>query len=330
MKKRFSVFLLLTVALAGFTCQSWALDKVLFGTPMPSGKVMPLIVAKESGMFEKYGLDVELKYFNSGTMATTALVAGSVAVSCSGGADAVQAMLGGADIQIISGIFNYVDGQIISAKDISKPDQLKGKAIGISAFGANTELQVKTALKQFGLSAGKDVTLLQVGAPAQRLAALEAGNVQATIIEPPLNLMAKKMGMNTLLDLLDLKIPAQMIVIATTRSYLEKNPEIVEKFLKGLVAGIQHMRTHKDETIELMRKSMKIDDLASLEETYKEVLIKGVPQKPYASVDGVQILLDWIVEKNPKAQTANAEKMVELKPVKQLDSTGFIDALYKK
>ncbi len=329
MKKLMLVGLLVLVVF-GTSGQTWALDKLVFGTPMPSGKVVPLIVAKESGMFEKYGLDVDIKYFNSGTMATTALVAGSVAISCSGGADAIQAMLGGADIVIISGIFNYVDGQIVSAKDITKPEQLKGKAIAISAFGANSEFQVKTFLKQVGLVAGKDVTLIQVGAPTQRLAALEAGNVQATIQEPPQNLMAKKMGMNILLDLLDLKIPAQMIVIATTRSFAEKNSETVDKFLKGLVAGIQYMRTHKAETIEMMRKSMKIDDMASLEETYNQVLIKGVPEKPYASVKGVQILLDWIEEKNPKAKTANAEKMVEPKFVQQLDSSGFIDGLYKK
>lgn len=329
MKKILVIGLFLFV-IGGLNAEGWGVEKILFGTPMPSGKVVPLIVAKESGMFEKYGLDVDIKYFNSGTMATTALVAGSVAISCSGGADAIQAMLGGADIVIISGIFNYVDGQIVSAKDITKPEQLKGKAIAISAFGANSEFQVKTALKQFGLVPGKDVTLIQVGAPTQRLAALEAGNVQATIQEPPQNLMAKKMGMNILLDLLDLKIPAQMIVIATTRSFAEKSPDIVDKFLKGLVAGIQYMRTHKAETIEMMRKSMKIDDMASLEETYKEVLIKGVPEKPYASVKGVQVLLDWIEEKNPKAKTANAEKMVEPKFVQQLDSSGFIDGLYKK
>jgi NitT/TauT family transport system substrate-binding protein len=329
MKRAFFVWITIAV-LVGITCQSWALDKVLFGSPMPSGKVIPLIVAKESGMFEKYGLDVELKYFNSGTMSTTSLVAGSVDLSCSGGTDAVQAMLGGAEIKIISGIFNYVDGQIVGAKNITKPEELKGKSIGISAFGANSEFQVKTALKQFGLTPGKDVTLLQVGGPAQRLAALEAGNVQATIIEPPLNLMAKKMGMNILLDLLDLKIPAQMIVIATTQSNIDKKPQMIENFMKGLVAGIHYMRTHKDEAIEIMRKSMKINDLASLEETYQGVLIKGVPVKPYASVEGVQILLDWISEKNPSAKTADAKKMVDLSFVKKLDNAGFIDGLYKK
>jgi ABC-type nitrate/sulfonate/bicarbonate transport system substrate-binding protein len=327
--KKILVVLFAVAAFVGLTCQSWALDKVLFGTPMPSGKVIPLIITKESGMFEKQGLDVELKYFNSGTMATTALVADSVAISCSGGTDAVQAMLGGAEIVMIGGIFNYVDGQIVSAKEITKPEQLKGKAIGISAFGANTEFQVKTALKRFGLTAG-DVTLLQVGPPTQRLAALESGNVQATIIEPPLNLMAKKMGMNTLLDLLDLKIPAQMIVIATTKANLQKNPEMVEKFIKGLVSGIQYMRTHKRETLEVMKKSMKIDDMASLEETYNQVLIKGVPEKPYARVEGVQILLDWLGEKNVAAKTADASKMVDSSIVKKLDSSGFIDALYKK
>ena len=328
--KRSLFIVLLASIIFGLNAEVWALDKLIFGTPMPSGKVVPLIVAKESGMFEKYGLDVDIKYFNSGTMATTALVAGSVAISCSGGADAIQAMLGGADIVIISGIFNYVDGQIVSAKDITKPEQLKGKVIGISAFGANSEFQVKTALKQFGLVPGKDVTLFQVGAPTQRLAALEAGSVQATIQEPPQNLMAKKMGMNILIDLLDLKIPAQMIVIATTRAFAEKSSDVVEKFLKGLVAGIHYMRTHKSETIEMMRKSMKINDMAALEETYKAVLIKGVPEKPYASVSGVQVLLDWIEEKNPKAKTAKAEKMVESKFINQLDSSGFIDGLYKK
>jgi NitT/TauT family transport system substrate-binding protein len=329
MKKSFLGVLVLAVFIV-LTCPAWGLDKVNLGMPMPSGKVIPLIIAKESGMFEKQGLDVDLKYFNSGTMATTALVADSVAVSCSGGTDAVQAMLGGAEIVIVSGIFNYVDGQIVSAKDITKPEMLKGKAIGISAFGANTEFQVKTALKRFGLTGATDVTLLQVGAPPQRLAALESGNVQATIIEPPLNLMAKKMGMNTLLDLLDLKIPAQMIVIATTKAGLQKNPLMVEKLLKGLVSGIQYMRTHKAETLDVMKKSMKIEDMASLEETYNQVLIKGVPEKTYASVEGVQVLLDWLAEKNPAAKTADASKMVDSTIIKKLDSSGFIDALYKK
>ncbi len=326
------LFLIALSVLAVFCLyrQGWALERLVFGTPMPSGKVMPIIVAKESGMFEKYGVNVEIQYFQSGTMATTALVAGSTVMGCSGGADAIQAILGGADIVIISGIFNYVDGQIVGARDITSPEQLKGKNVGISAFGANSEFQVKTALKHFGLVPGKDVILLQVGPPTQRLAALEAGKVQATIIEPPVNLVAKKMGMNTLLDLLDLKIPAQMIVIVTTRGFAEKNPDLVEKYLKGLIAGIHYMRTHRRETIEMMRKSMKIEDMQALEETYQEVLVKGVPEKPYPSSRGVQILLDWLEEKNPKAKAAKAEDMVDTRFVSKLDSTGFIDGLYKK
>ncbi|MBI5447080.1 MAG: ABC transporter substrate-binding protein [Deltaproteobacteria bacterium] len=329
MKKKLLSIVLPLAACIGLSGQARALDKVLFGMPMPSGKTMPLIMAKESGMFEKQGLDVELKYFNSGTMATTALVAESVAISCSGGTDAIQAMLGGADIVIVGGIFNYVDGHLVSAKTITRPEQLKGKAVGISAFGANSEFQARTALKRLGLGPS-DVTLLQVGAPAQRLAALESGNVQATIIEPPLNLMARKTGMNTLLDLLDLRIPAEMIVIATTKANLQKNPQMVEKVLRGVVSGIHYMRTHKQETLAVMKKSMKIDDMDALEETYNQVLIKGVPEKPYAQVEGVQVLLTWLAEKNPAARSADPSKMVDSTIIKRLDGSGFIDALYKK
>src|SRR3990170_7931988 len=160
-----------------------------------------LIIAQETGIFKKHGLEPSLILTPGGSLGFQAIMGGDVAMVMADGSAAVSSNLAGADVVIIASLLNTFPYSLTSLPEIKKVDQLVGGKVAISRFGSATDLGVRMALAKFGLNADKDVTLLQIGAQTARFVALQSKNVQATIITPPFTLTARKMGFNSLIDM---------------------------------------------------------------------------------------------------------------------------------
>ncbi|HEY2989174.1 MAG TPA: ABC transporter substrate-binding protein [Candidatus Binatia bacterium] len=294
-----------------------------------SGNQAPGWVAQEAGFFRKNGLEVQLVHVVGGPRAVQVLTSGSAVVAQVSGLPTVQSALQGTDIVFIAGILNTLNYQFIVDKTIQKPDDLKGKSVAVSRAGSSSDFATRFALDRYGLVPGKDVTLVEIGSQPDRFAALESGRIQGVMVEVPLTLKAKKMGFKVLADLQMLGLEYQATGLATTQAMIKSRPEIIRSIMKAYVEAIHYYKTHPKESIAILQKYLKTDDMEALKETYEAIGLTLIPEKPYPSLRGIQMMLSELSAREPKAQTAKPEQFVDLTFIKELDSSGYIDKLYK-
>jgi ABC-type nitrate/sulfonate/bicarbonate transport system substrate-binding protein len=173
-----------------------------------------------------------------------------------------------------------------------------------------------------------DVTILAIGSGPNRLTAVQTGSIQGAVFLPPETLIAKKLGLNFLLDLGSLGVEFQNAVIAAGKNAAEKKPETARRFIKAMVEGIHSYRTNRDFGLRVLRKYLKTSDQEILEETY-DFYSDKVSAKPYPTVKGMQAVLGDLAGRNPKAKDAPTAQLVNLPFLKELDESGYIDRLYK-
>jgi NitT/TauT family transport system substrate-binding protein len=294
-----------------------------------SGNNTTLWVTQEKGFFRKYGLDVQVVLIESGSTTAQSLISGDISFAHMAGAAVLQNNLRGADAVIIAGVVNTLIFQLYTDKGITRPDQLRGKAVGVTRFGSSTDFAMRYALERYGLEPGKDVTIMQMGNVPAILSALEAGKLQGAMLSPPTTLRAKKAGFPVLADLQMLGLEYQHTSIATTRALIKSRPELVRDFMRAYAEGIHYAKTHRDETLDIIAKYLRNADREVLEETYENIVRTLVPEKPYPTLKGIQVMLREIGAKDPAARAAKPEQFVDMTFVKELDASGFIDRLYK-
>ena len=305
------------------------LQKINVAFSSISGNMAPLWVTYEKGFFRKYGLDVQVILIESGTTTAQALVAGDISFAQVAGPAVIQSHLRGADTVMIAGVVNTLTFQLFTEKGITRPDQFKGKSVGVTRYGSATDFAMRYALDKYGLDVNKDVTILQLGNVPALLAAMEAARIQGAMLSAPTSLRAKKMGFPMLADLQMLGLEYQHTSIATTRALIKSKPDLVRDFMRAYVEGIHYAKTHRRETLEVLTKYLRTDDQEVLDDTYESIILTLVPEKPYPTQKGIQIILRELGAKDAAARSARPEQFTDLSIMKELDSSGFIDRLYK-
>ena len=289
-----------------------------------------LIIAQQTGIFKKHGLDPSLILTAGGSLGFQAMMGGDVARVMADGSAAVNSNLAGADVVIIASLLNTFPYSLISVPEIKKVDQLVGGKVAISRFGSATDMSVRMSLAKVGLNPDKDVTILQIGTQTSRFAALQTKNVQATIITPPFTLTARKLGYNTLIDMAQLNIPFELTALLTRKSFIKAQRDTVASVVAALADAVHFYKREKEPTIKILSKYLQTTDREALEETYKEIALKVLPEKPYPTLPGIQTILDELAPKNPKAKNSKPEDFVDMSFVKKLDDDGYFERLYKR
>jgi NitT/TauT family transport system substrate-binding protein len=328
----YSVFIIGLSALDSFAADKTgtsSLQKITVAYSSISGNNAPLWVTQEKGFFKKYGLDVQAVLIESGSTSAQSLIAGDVTFAHMAGAAIMQSNLRGADAVMIAGVVNTLTFQLYTDKTITRPDQLKGKAVGVTRFGSSTDFAMRYAMEKYGLDPNKDLTILQLGNVPALLSAMEAGKIQGAMLSAPTTIRAKKLGYPMLADLQMLGLEYQHTGIASTRALIKSKPDLVRDFMRAYVEGIHYAKTHRKETLEVLAKYLRTDERDVLEDTYESITVNLVPEKPYPTLKGIQIILRELGVKDPNARSARPEQFVDLTFIKELDGSGFIDRLYK-
>ncbi|MBI4318727.1 MAG: ABC transporter substrate-binding protein [Chloroflexi bacterium] len=294
-----------------------------------SGMQAPLWVAKEKGLFQKYGLDVEVTYIATSSTLVQSMLAGEINLAQTGGGPVVNATVEGGDLIFIAGTTNVLVFYLYGRPEIKRMEDLKGKTVAAGRLGSSGDFATRTALQRYKLEPDKDVTLVAAGGPPERLAALLSGGVQAAILGPPTTLKAKQAGMNEVLNLAELEIPFIQTTLAISKGYLAKNRETMLNFMKAYVEGIAVAKKDRNYAMKVIGEYTKTDDKEMLEETYDTVLPKVTPRVPYLPADAVQAQLNEVADENPKAKGAKPEAFFDNSLVKELDDSGFIKKLYE-
>jgi ABC-type nitrate/sulfonate/bicarbonate transport system substrate-binding protein len=302
------------------------LKKIRIGYPSLSFRQSNVWVAKETGIFNRYGLEVEPIFLRGGQMATLALVAGDPPIVNIG--TVIQANLVGSNLVLVAAVETNYDQIVFARPGITKLEQLKGKSFGISGFGSATHYASTILVKHLNFEP-KDLVLVPGGPDAERLGALSAGKIDATFFSSSGAPVARKAGFNELLQIADLGVEVQGNGFATSREYIKSNRDTVKSALKGFVEAIYFIYANKKEAQRVFAKYMRTTDPAVLEDSYQGY-IKMIPKKPYPTLKGIQFMLDMLAEKMPQAKNAKPEQFVDLSFLQELEKEGFFTEMAKR
>jgi NitT/TauT family transport system substrate-binding protein len=298
-----------------------------------SGTRAPLWIAQDLGLFEKYGLDVNLVYIASGVISVNALLSGSVDIIAASGSSAVSAAARGAPLVIIASL-GHIAYKLIALPSITTVQGLKGKIIGSSRIGAGTDYALKRLLPKLGLTPGKDVQLIPTGISEsdRRLVMMLQGKIDATLATEDnlLQLSAKNVKFSVLADLYDNGVYTTGSDIATSRQLLKTKPQQLKAFLMALTEGTAYGRAHKDYTMRIYRQNMKIDDSKLLESMHKNYLLGTIPMKPFPREEALQNDIEDLSYTYPFLKGKKAAEFLDLTLLKSLEDEGFFKRLYGK
>lgn len=303
-------------------------NRLNLGYSSISGSQALLRVVKDAGIFSKNGLDVSLVLIAGGSGIVQALVAGDLPVAVVSGEPSILARLQGADTMIIGGLINIIDFSIITAPEIKKPQELKGKKLAVSRFGSSTDFVIRYALEKWGLVPDRDVAILQIGSQPARLAALRSGAVNGTIVGPPADIIARKAGFNELATPEQLNLAYPNTSIVSTASTLSRNEDLIRRVMKSLVEGIQFFKTQREASQKSLDAFARLGEAELIDETYrhyKDIL----PRIPYPDLDGIQNVLKEIAKRDPRAKVMKPETFTDTRFLKELEATGFVQKLYR-
>jgi NitT/TauT family transport system substrate-binding protein len=304
-------------------------SKIVIAYSSISGNMAPLWVTYEKGFFSKHGLDAQLVLIEGGSRAAQSLASGDVAFAQMAGAGVIQSNLKGADVVMIAGVLNTMNYQFIVDKNIQRPDQLKGKALAVSRYGSSSDFATRFALDKYGLIPERDVKILEIGTQPDRFAALESGRIQGAMLEVPQSLRAKKLGFRVLANLKMLGLEYQHTALATTRSLIKAQPDLVRSVMKAYAEGIHYYKTHQKESLAVLEKYLRTGNTEALKQIHEDIGLALVPAKPYPTLKGIHAMLQELGGKEPDVKTVRPEQFVDLTFVKELDNSGFIDRLYR-
>lgn len=297
---------------------------LVVGYATHSGIQSSLWIANDAGMFKKQGLDVELVWVQGGPRIVQALIAGNIDIGLTGGPDPVRAILGGAEIKIIASNHNSMDATVIAQKSVTRPEELKGKKFAAGVIGSTGYLRSEFILRKWGLEPNKDVFLVPLGNTPTRFAALQSGQVAATLVSPPEDFLAKKMGYNIIGALDDVEYLGNVVIVSTRSG---PQAERIEGFLKGLIEGIWYLRNKKAESMQIMSRHFKYSGADVTEAAYRHYAAVA-PWKPYPTPGGTQTLLSELAKIDSRAKNADPAGLSDLRYLRKIDDSGFIDALY--
>lgn len=292
----------------------------------------PLVLAKQAGLYEKYGLSANLVTVESGSTAANALIAGDMDFCLMGSASLVNAALAGEDLVMTAGTVNQMFFALVVLPDIASAEQLKGTSLGSSGPGNASYTFLRMALSSLGLDPDRDVTLLSVGRTSDSLAAMEAGQIAGAVVSVPSVGEATRLGFRVLLNAADIDVPYQTNGLVTTREYVANNSETVLSFTKVLVEAIALMKQDKSQAISALVTALgldPVDDAEFLNEVYDSYVDGYLERVPYPTEEGLQAVIDEARAGNSTALQMSAGDIIDSSFVAALDEEGFIDNLYE-
>jgi len=298
-----------------------------FGYAAISSYQAHAVLARDAGIFQKHGLDVELVYLAGSSRATQALVGGDVDFAFISGDAAVSANLNGADTVMVMGGANTVVHNLLVSPDVRSGEDLRGKSVGLVTFGSVPHFGAVYALRKLGLQPGADVTLVQVAGNPEVLAALQSGAIAGGMLTTPLLSQGEAMGFHVLYDLKGERVPYPSLAVATTRGYLARNEATTVAFLKAMMETTYLYKHDRPRALQLLREVTKVDDPALLEETLNDTLPNLADPPIYPTVRGTQNVLDWLGESDAKARGMAAEQFIDDRLVRQIEASGFVESL---
>lgn len=304
---------------------AYAADKIKFPYSPIGWESLTWYAAKEAGIYDKYGLDVDLLFQGASSELIQSMLAGEANLAGIAGPAVISNIIAGGDVIQVAALVKTFTIPLYSQPSIKTLADLKGKKVGVSRLGAVTHITALSVLQRAGLL--KEVTIIQTGGVPESAAALMSGAVAAATVLPPQSLMLKEKGFRELVGLKELKamnIPFVENGLAVRRSFANKNPELIKRFLKASFEGLKRIFDDKAFTMKVLAQYTKITDPKLLEDSYNyaaEAFVKD----PRIPLNAEKALVDQMVALKLVDGAAAAKT-----PVNAYFDNQYVDALEKE
>jgi ABC-type nitrate/sulfonate/bicarbonate transport system substrate-binding protein len=288
----------------------------------------PLWIAKDLGLFERYGLDAKLVQIPSGNISISALLAGDVQLISTASSSVVAAAAQGAPLVIVA-THGLADYKLVAHPSILSINELKGKTIGVSRFGTGPDFLLRRVLAKLGLDADKEVTIIPTGLieSEKRMMLMLQRKIDATIAQTDsvLRLELEGQKVNVLADFIELGVYSTTSDLSTTRQVLKDRPNVVKAFLMAMCEGIWRAKTDRDLAFRIFRKYLAVENPKLLGALYKTTL--GQFTKPYPLVEAIQGDIEFLGDSIPLLKGKRAPAFMDVSTLKQLETEGFFARL---
>jgi ABC-type nitrate/sulfonate/bicarbonate transport system substrate-binding protein len=320
---------LLLVVFAFLSAPAAQAQKLMVGWSAVSALNAPYWVIKDGGFFKEEKLDADLIYIASSSTVAQAQLAGDVSVSTANSQVIVDIGLQGGDLIAMGSVINVAAFYIMATPEIKTVADLKGKMVGVTRFGASTDFSMRLLLRKYGLEAGRDVAIMQIGGMPEIAAALSKKVIAAAPMSYPMGYIAQQAGMKMLANLAKEDIPFVHVGIGVTRRFIKEHRAQAKAFLRAYSRAVHFMHTNKEEFKKIIARYSKVTDPGMLEGSaqYAYDFVEKVPLvKPRA----FQVTIDVIAEKNPKAKQVKPEQFFDNSLVQELIDEKFYVSLWGK
>ena len=327
---RFSCFVSTALLLSLLANPAFAQEKKLERLTLATSTIglgrIPMLVAQEQKLFQKYGLEVNVVYIRGASTSLQSLLAGEVQLVVGGGQGTIGAAARGAPVVIISN-FSSTPNQLVALPSINSIEQLKGKIIGATRPGTSTDFVLERLLPRLGLTPGRDVKLLPTGllVSEERLLMLLQKRFDATLANQesvsqyqrrgqPLNILADALahGVNSTVD------------FSTSRQILAAQRSQLKAFVKAISEATWLAKVNKEIAFSVIQKQLKVDS-RFLESTHSNYVVRLHPDKPYPVKESLEAVIQDMTPLMPELKSKKLGDFIDSSLVAELDKEGFFE-----
>ena len=330
--RRTLIWIVLIIALhlsSLFPAFAAAPGRIILGYAAPGARALPFWMAQELGLFDKYGVDVEPVFIRGAPILVAGLASGDIHVGSTGGSATLAAVAGGQDLKIIATFGSRNTFDLVAQPNIKRPEDLRGKRIGLTSIGGTTWMALLLWLEHFGLDVQRDQMQLQVmGEQALTTQALQNGVINAAILDGIFSRRLKPKGFTIVGEYSELKYQFVSQALVVQRSLLQQRGDMLENLLKAEIDGLAFVLAPKNKpaVIRTLMRRVKTD-AAAAEEGYLD-LIRGMERKPLPTVESLVHVQRLMKLQNPKIGDVKIQDLNDDRIIKKLDDSGFIDRAY--
>lgn len=292
-----------------------------------SGGFVHLYTALDNGLFDKYGMKFENVFIRGSGPNLSALSGDEVQFTYCAADATIPGLAAGIDAKIIASPLVKLPYVLVTRKEVRRPEDLKGKSLGIARVGDLSDRLSRAVVKKMGL-APESVTIRPIGgSQGERYQAMAAGIVQGVIITPPLDVRAKNEGFNVLYRLIDLNLPFVYSSLHTSHKMLRERPDIAQRMVAAFAEVIYFVEKNPDKAKASISKAMRTKDLEALQSAYdvyaREILDRTmiVPAKAVAEAVDLARELGAPVRRKPQEIYDNSF-------VNNLEKSGFLKEIW--
>jgi NitT/TauT family transport system substrate-binding protein len=238
------------------------------------------------------------------------------------------ANLNGADLANVAHGIAAQGSKLMVRPEIRRPEDLRGKKIGVSSLGSAGDLIFGYVLRKYGIDANREINFLAVGNTGERLQALLTGAVDGADLTYPVDVQAERKGFRALLDAKkELVYPTASVV--TRRKTVREERDSVMRFVRSFVEGIAFLKSNKEFSQKVLGKYLRTNDAEYLDGAYA-IFKQDFISVPYPITKGLEAIYEMVAYRRPEIHNHKPEEFVDASFVAELDKSGFIKRLYEQ